>query len=444
MALVVGIDLGRKSEHDALIFRRETGRQVGRGFRFPTTCAGMDKLFRRVEQVREPDELIEFVIDSPGRAWVPIAAAIKNRGFLVFRPTTALMKSVRRGASRRNKTNPIDAKALCKCLMNHPEEVSQVFLPSGRTAKLDQLVRQRDRLVDSIRRRKQRVQDFCEAINPGLIPAMGDFALSQAGRAFLRRYLDPRKALRSGLKRITRFLERHYRLPLEKDLVNAIYQACQEAVAFYEPIRAQNQMPFDEVLLQQEMEGELDRLECEEQEVLQLEQQIRHHQRQLDPQGALISLPGISHILAAGIRSCIGNIDRFDSVTKHRGFAGFYSSANSTGDTSKRGGSISKMSSSRYKRYIYLAADNAYKWDLELAAFYHNRRQAGHTHRQAVCAVANGKLIPRIHHILKAIAATEDTFRAAPHYVFRDLSGNPISKREAKAIIQAKWGGVKY
>ena len=47
MALVVGIDLGRKSAHDALIYRRETGRQVSGGFRFYSTCEGFDTLFER-------------------------------------------------------------------------------------------------------------------------------------------------------------------------------------------------------------------------------------------------------------------------------------------------------------------------------------------------------------------------------------------------------------
>ena len=110
MALVVGIDLGRKSAHDALIYRRETGRQVSGGFRFYSTCEGFDTLFERVEQVREPGEQVEFAIDSPGR-WVPVAAVIMNRGFDVYRPTASLVVSTRRGASRKNKTNRIDAKA---------------------------------------------------------------------------------------------------------------------------------------------------------------------------------------------------------------------------------------------------------------------------------------------------------------------------------------------
>lgn len=104
---------------------------------------------------------------------------------------------------------------------------------------------------------------------------------------------------------------------------------------------------------------------------------------------------------------------------------------------------MSKMASARYRRYLYLAADNAYKWDVELAAFYHKRRRGGHTHTQAVCAVANAKLLPRIHHLLKELKQVKPN-QVRPQYVFRDLSGNPISKPEAKAIIMATWGGVKY
>ena len=175
MALVVGLDLGRKSAHDAAIYRRETGRQVNRGFRVLSTCEGFDKLFEHVRQVREPEEEVAFVIDSPGRAWIPVATVISNRGFEVYRPMATLVVSMRRGIHRKNKTNRIDAKALAKCLLNYPEEVNKVFLPPGSQSKLDQTVRRRDRLVDAIRRRKQRIQDFTEAINPRLMVAMAAF-----------------------------------------------------------------------------------------------------------------------------------------------------------------------------------------------------------------------------------------------------------------------------
>ena len=444
MALIVGIDLGRKSAHDAIILRRETAKQVGAAFRFSSTPKGIEHLFQKIEAIQQDQEPIAFVMDSPGRAWIPVAAALKGRGFCVYRPSAERFRHVRKAGHRKNKTNQIDALTLARCLVNFPEDTEEVFLPKGTQAQLDQLVRQRDRVVDSARRRKQRIQDLGEAVNPGLTKKLGSFLFTEPGRAFLRAYLDPRTGVRLGQTRLARFLQNRSRLPLQGETVEHIFGACKEAGEFYRPICEAGQMPFDEATLQEEMNWELNQLETEETRLKTLEAQIKTLDTKLDPQGALTSLPGIQHILAAGIRTCIGDIDRFDNLTKHKGYAGFYPSSKGTGDHRANSIPISKMSSNRYKRYLYLAAENAYKWDLEMAAFYHKRRQAGHSHTQAVCAVANAKLLPRIHHLMKQLKQAETTQAHRPHYVFRDLSGNPISKAEAKAIIQAKWGEVSY
>ena len=325
---------------------------------------------------------------------------------------------------------------MARCLLNFPDETEEVFLATGTQCTLDQLVRQRDRVVDLVRRRKQRIQDLTIAINPTLMKAMGDFALTQGGRAFLRTYLDPRKAVRAGLKRLTRFLEKNYRQALKPEQAEAIFNACKDAAAFYDPIREEGFMPVDEICLQEEMNWELDRLECDEQRLLNLEKQIEKINQKLDPSDSFISMPGVRHILAGGIRSCIGDIGRFNNVTNPN--------SKGTGENRATGTRMSKMASGRYRKYLYMAAENAYRWDVEMADYYHRRRRGGHTHTQAVCAVANAKLLPRIHHLLKALSVAQTTNQVRPRYVFRDLSGNPISKAEAKAIINVKWKGIKY
>ncbi len=444
MALIVGIDLGRKSAHDVVMLRRQTALQVGPSFRFTSTPKGLDRLFEQIERVRQDHEPVDFVIDSPGRAWIPIAAVLKARGYGVYRPSGVRMRRLRQAGHGRNKSNRIDAFTLARCLLNYPQDTAQVFLPQNTLARLDQLVRQRDRVVDSLRRRKQRIQDFCEAVNPGLVTAAGGFLLSEPGRALLRSYLDPRTVVRLGHKRLAQFLQKRYRLALETETLQEIFSACQQATQLYEPVQQAQQMPFDVAILQEEMNWELDQLEREESRVRHLETQIKKLNKALDPCDALISLPGVAQILAAGIRTCVGDIDRFDCLNKHRGFAGLYPVVKKTGDRQTSAMSISKMSCNRYKRYLFLAAENAYKWDLEMAAFYHKRRGAGHTHTQAVCAVANAKLLPRIHHLLKQLKAVQGTPLPRPHYVFRDLSVNPISIAEARAIILATWGKAAH
>ena len=444
MALIVGIDLARKGSHDAVILRRETGRQTGRSFRFCSSPKGIDTLFAKINAVRQEDESVEFVIDSPGRAWIPVAAVLTAKGYCVYRPSANRVRRIRQAGHGRNKTNRIDALALARCLMSFPEDTSKVFLPQGLGAQLDGLVRQRDRVVDSLRRRKQRIGDLCEAINPGLTKVREGFLLTEAGRAFLRSYLDPRAVIRLGRSRFGAYLQRRHRLKLDSETVEKVFSACKDAVELYGPVREAGLMPLCERALQEEINWELDQLEREEQRQAVLEREIAKINKALDPSDSFISLPGIAHIIGAGIRTCIGDIDRFAGITDHRGYAGLYPSVRGTGDGAPKGMRISKMSCNRYKRYLYLAAHSACRWDLEMAAFYHKRREAGHTHKQAVCAVANGKLLPRIHRMLKKLKETEGKTIPRPHYVFKDLSGNPISKAEAKAVIQAKWGSVSY
>ena len=61
-----------------------------------------------------------------------------------------------------------------------------------------------------------------------------------------------------------------------------------------------------------------------------------------------------------------------------------------------------------------------------------------------VCAVANARLIPRIHRLPKAMHTTRNHGQELPHQVYRDEAGPPIIKTEARVIIVAKWGQVTY
>ncbi len=61
-------------------------------------------------------------------------------------------------------------------------------------------------------------------------------------------------------------------------------------------------MPVDEVCLQDERNWELERLEGDEQRLLNLEKGIKKINQKLDPSDSLISLPGVRHITRKGIK----------------------------------------------------------------------------------------------------------------------------------------------
>jgi hypothetical protein len=201
-------------------------------------------------------------------------------------------------------------------------------------------------------------------------------------------------------------------------------------------------MPCDDAPLQDEIPGALDHLEREEDRRHRLDAQITPLTATLAPQGWLPSLPGRGDLLTAGIRPCLGDIDRFDSLANHKGSAGFSPASTSTGDHRVKRVPISTMRSKRSKPDLSLAAEHADTWDGEMAAFSHQRRQADHCPTQAVWAVAHTKLLPSIHHPMTQLKQAEITHTPRPHDVFRDLSGHPISTHEARTLIQAPWGNT--
>ena len=64
MSLVVGIDIGKKSPHEAIILGRERGVKVNSSFKFRSTPQGIACLLEKVEKVREDQKDVSFVMDS--------------------------------------------------------------------------------------------------------------------------------------------------------------------------------------------------------------------------------------------------------------------------------------------------------------------------------------------------------------------------------------------
>lgn len=112
-------------------------------------------------------------MDSQGRAWVPVVAALKVNGYRVCRANADNVKVLRRATNRKNKTDRIDAATLAPALIVDPEGTEEIFLATSKGAKLYQFVHQREKIVDSIHKRKLRIQANFETTNPYFTQALG-------------------------------------------------------------------------------------------------------------------------------------------------------------------------------------------------------------------------------------------------------------------------------
>lgn len=428
---VVGIDVAIKSAHKVSILDRRTGQPVRRTLSVARTFEAV----HRLKEILSEADRVEVAIEPAGNAWRPLAGALMAYGFEVYLVDPKKSSRLRKALSDHVKSDRVDAAVLARLLLVRPDKLNRLSLPSSEVARLRDLVRHRDRLTEATSARKTRIQALIGQIQPTLMEAMGSEKFLNAYRAFLRTYVDPRKVIRLGKNRLHRFLDGRYRGCFNPERTEKIFRAARSGAQLLEVQLEQGGAFFDPDQVQLEVCMELDLMEAEEAQVHQLEERIADVYHELDPGAVLQTLPGVGPIISAGVLGETGGIGRFPNVGSYRGFVSLIPRFKATGKSHNPRQRIRKAGPRILKKYFYLAAENARKCDLELAAFYTSLRLKGRVHDQAVCAVAN-KLAGRAYSLMKRISQGEDA-----RYVYRDLEGRPISKEEARSRVQNEFPG---
>jgi transposase len=125
----------------------------------------------------------------------------------------------------------------------------------------------------------------------------------------------------------------------------------------------------------------------------------------------------------------MGRPGRFRDGTRFKSFAGLAPRASETGETGRKGQSMSKAGPSLLRSAFVRAAGTARKQDPQLARIYYlQMTERGATHLKACCVVAS--------HLAERAWAVLN--RGTP-YVICDIDRNPITPAEAKKIIAERW-----
>lgn len=153
------------------------------------------------------------------------------------------------------------------------------------------------------------------------------------------------------------------------------------------------------------------------------------HYRAADPEGLARSLPGIARVRGPVTVAFTGEASRFRSGDRYASFVGLVPASSETGDSDRKGRSMTKAGNGRLRRAFWRAADTARKEDPQLAAIYWTQmveRGANHTKALSVVAAA----------LARRFRAT--MVRGTP-YEIRDTDGRPVTREEARAIIAARY-----
>lgn len=415
MSMTLGIDVACRADHLATLAR--DGIIAWRGRRFQTSPVALESLWRDLD-LADPAELT-VVLEPTRNAWIVLAQWFRRRGARVVMVPTTQSADLRKYYSKHAKTDRLDSEILAKLPLLHPEGLRE-FTGPGSADPLRRLTKQRSSLVKRRTAVQLRIDALLELLGPGWYEALhcryGTTAL-----AFLARYADPNAVLRLGKSRLTRFLERRSRGPLGEQAAQDLIDAAKQTLQLW----GQDGMDFGELAADIAIEAE--QAIFLNSQIDDLDERIANLYAEADPDGIVISAPGVGPVVAAVIAGRIGDPHRFTDLAAIRAYSGLVPKVNQSGVGLTSVG-LTKAGDPLLREMLFIAADQARRVDPQLAARY-QRLMSGDRHRNsALCHIA-AALLTRI--------AT--CMRTRQPYVLCDTDGRQITVTEGREIVSREY-----
>jgi len=356
------------------------------------TPKGLNKLIKLLRRYSITDAYME----STGDYYLPLYYALRGAG---IKPHVMNAYKIRRPEA--NKTDEKDAVWLLE--VGESELFSDSYVPDEDIQALRFLMRKRMKLVD-------RISDIKREINSIL------WRLGLHAAQFV-------KKLRSKRKRrlLLDLLEGRLKpSDISDSDVKALYEVLSKS-EFRAYIFVLKSRLADLAHLESQLE-EFDR------EIVALAKKFESAIR------ILMSVPGVSFVLAAGILSEIGDINRFPSPGHLASYAGLVPTAKNSGGK-RRSGKPSKKTNKYLRRYMFLAGMAAVRSNSQVVReFFQRLLGHGKHYKVAVVAVAR-KLLCVIWYLLRRGELwREDSYFKGPRRLPRRRRVK-ISVREAIAIL---------
>jgi transposase len=419
MQLRLGIDIACRAPHQASL-ADESGRFVFAGHRFRTIAGELEELWSMLPTEAEAAE-VTVVMEPTRNAWVALAAWFRRRGARVVLVPPEQSADLRAYFSKHTKSDRVDSRLLARLPLLHPEGLHEEHglgpgHPMRRATRLRQsLVKRRSKILS-------RLDALLEILGPGWLTALGSDLANKTPLRFLAAgYACPHTVRRLGRARLARFIYRHSRGSWAEDKAVELLEAAEETLALWA-----EELDFGELAEDIAVEARLALSLTEE--IAALDERIAVQFAEADPQGILISVPGVGAITGAQILGRLGDPARFRSLAGVRSFSGLVPSLDASGLMGKHGGPT-KRGDACLREAIFMAADHARRIDPSLAARYHRLMvSSGKHHNSALCHVAST--------LLTRIVAC---WREGQPYALRDVDGRQVSLAEAKRIVAERY-----
>jgi transposase len=426
---IIGLDLALTGSHKAIVADAR-GQPLTPVLAVHSTAVDLQRLWERAREHTAPEEDLVLVMEPTGMAWFPVAAwALRQPHVTVYLVNSQQVADLRRYYQKHHKSDRIDARVLVKLPVVSPEKLHPLCLPTAAQLACQRGCKELDRLMSLHTAIQNRLQAIDRFAWPGLEVLWPD-TLSRERRWFREHWYDPSAVVQAGADALRLSWLQAGGTPQETaanvDWAANLVTLAQQVMGLY----GADAPYLDYARLHAEVMREQGLLEwvAEQHHELQLET-VRPLYRQLHPSRHLESLKGVGQDGAAVFASFIRSPGRFADASHFRSWSGMIPASKQSGESEASGLRITQAGPDLVKKFAYLDADTARKYDPQLAALYYDQMvQHGKHHCQAVCACAT-HLLDRIWVVLK-----EDR-----PYELRDVDGRPVTGEEAQRIIAERY-----
>jgi hypothetical protein len=418
----IGIDLAVSAAHKAVV-ADATGKFVSPLISFHTRWDDIERLVTRAREGVTPDYPLRAVLEPTGMAWFPVSVTLDQLGVIPYMVTGQKTHDLRRFYKRHSSSDRISARVLAKMPVVDEESLYPLEIPSSTQLVCQRGCKEYDRLQTQITAIKNRLRDTDRFAWPGLEGLFKDI-YSPVARLFRQSWYNPARVVAAGADEIRRTFRDF--IDLEDDLhwVDYLVKLAAEVL----PLYASTALDYD--LLQAEVLREQCQLtDLEERADTVWRGTVHPAYLQLHPSRNVETLRGVGKQGGAVYASFIGRAARFPNTRHFRGWHGLIPDSRQSGDAESKGLHVSQAGPNLVKKYGFLNADVARKFDPQIAVIYHDQMMyRGKHHSQAICACAT-HLLDRVYVILK-----EDR-----PYELRDVDGTPVPREQARAIIAERY-----
>lgn len=381
----LGIDIGKRS-HVASVMNEE-GKVVIKGFSFPNSSEGGEKLLQKVTSISTVDQF-KVGMEATGHYWLSLFSFLDEFNFNTHVINPIQTDGWRKGTEIRKRKNDIIDSVLIADLIRYGTFV-ETSLSDENIFSLKQLSRYRTYLVGTASDFKRKIIAVLDQVFPEydtLFSKVGIFG--KASKEVLLELSSPDAINHISAGTLADLLGEASRNRLGMKKAEELKTAASHSFG----------IKFAQEAFTFQLRSMIEQLKFLEKQITDTEKEIKKIMDDID--SVIETIPGIGPINGATILGEIGDINKFSSPAKFVAYAGIDASVRQSGEFEGTHNVMSKRGSPYLRKALFSAALVASRYDPVLKAFYDKKRSEGKHHLTALGAVSR-KLCYIIYAILK-------------------------------------------